>query len=58
MKSAFAPRLGAFMRREAILAIFAVLFVLCAIFVPSFFTARTSSTSSSRARSSASWWPG
>jgi ribose transport system permease protein len=35
-----AARLGAVLRREAILGIFAVLFVLCAVFVPSFFTAR------------------
>jgi ribose/xylose/arabinose/galactoside ABC-type transport system permease subunit len=40
MKSAFAARLGRTLRREAILAIFVVIFVLCAIFVPSFFTAR------------------
>jgi len=40
MKSAFAARLGPLLRREAILAIFVVIFVLCAIFVPSFFTAR------------------
>ena len=40
MKRAVASRLSLFLRREAILAIFAVLFVLCALFVPSFFTAR------------------
>jgi ribose transport system permease protein len=33
-------RLGVILRREAILAIFLAIFVLCAIFVPSFFTAR------------------
>jgi ribose transport system permease protein len=40
MKRGFAAWLGGTLRREAILAIFVVIFVLCAIFVPSFFTAR------------------
>ena len=40
MKSPFAARLGVILRREAILAIFLGIFVLCSIFVPSFFTAR------------------
>jgi ribose transport system permease protein len=40
MKSGLTARLGAVLRREAILAIFVVIFALCAFFVPSFFTAR------------------
>ena len=40
MKGGSATRLGLILRREAILAIFLAIFVLCAIFVPSFFTAR------------------
>jgi ribose transport system permease protein len=40
MSSSLKARLGRTLRQEAILAIFVVIFVLCAIFVPSFFTAR------------------